>query len=241
VVIVKKIEAAKYFTENLVKELGNRIHVVILFGSTIKGYANTYSDIDLLIVVDKIDDKIYNAISKIAYNTYQLFNESIETLTYSIEEFLQKYFDDTNIFMMEIKNHGKILYINNAILLERAKKLIQLSREYYEYAKHAHNYGFYRIVIDLCQNALELLLKALIIVKGRELPKTHSGYIYVFSELYVKSGKVSQDWIGKLYKALELRNKARYEPDIQFSISDSEWILKLYEEFLKEVESLLKT
>ena len=121
--IVKKIEAIDYFVKNLIKELGNRIYVIILFGSTIKGYANTYSDIDLLIVIDKIDNEIYNTISRIAYNTYQLLNKYIETLTYSIEEFLQKYFDNTNIFMVEVRNYGKILYMNDMVLQERAKNL----------------------------------------------------------------------------------------------------------------------
>ena len=67
----------------------------------------------------------------------------------------------------------------------------------------------YRVAIGLAQNAVELVLKALILAKGETLPRSHGGYIHMFGELYIVKGEVDREIITKLYRALELRNKAK--------------------------------
>ena len=49
-----KIEILNHLKRNLQKVLGNKIQKVILFGSWIRNEENEYSDIDVLIVSDKI-------------------------------------------------------------------------------------------------------------------------------------------------------------------------------------------
>jgi uncharacterized protein len=49
-----KIEILNQLKKNLKKVLGNRIQKVILFGSWVRNEGNEYSDLDILIVTDKI-------------------------------------------------------------------------------------------------------------------------------------------------------------------------------------------
>ncbi len=77
-------------------------------------------------------------------------------------------------------------------------------------------------------NAVELTLKALIIASERPLPRTHGGYIHVFNEVY--GGRLRENLLRDLMKALELRNKASYEPSYTPTLSDVELCRKLYHE-----------
>lgn len=57
----------------------------------------------------------------------------------------------------------------------------------------------------------DLLSKSLLLLVTDEIPSTHGGIIGEFSKLYVKTEKVSRQLGRRLSRALELRNKARYE------------------------------
>jgi uncharacterized protein (UPF0332 family) len=57
----------------------------------------------------------------------------------------------------------------------------------------------YRTAIDLGQNAVELVLKTLILVKGEALPRSHGGCIHKFGELYVVKGEVEREMITRVY------------------------------------------
>jgi uncharacterized protein (UPF0332 family) len=92
----------------------------------------------------------------------------------------------------------------------------------------------YRPAVDLGQNAIELMLKALILARGEALPRSHGGYIYRFGEIYVVHGEVGRDIITKLYRALEIRNKARYDPEYRPVEADADEVIQTYRE-LKEI------
>ncbi len=98
----------------------------------------------------------------------------------------------------------------------------------------------YRAAIDLGQNAVELLLKALIIASGHPLPRTHGGYVHKFGEIYVVAGKAPRDLVTKLYRALELGNKARYDPDYEPTSLDVEEVLKVYGELRGLAQKLVE-
>jgi len=86
---------------------------------------------------------------------------------------------------------------------------------------------------------VELLLKASILAKGEPLPRAHGGYVHRFGELYVLPGKVDRGMLPKLYRALELRNRARYDPDYSPSETDVAEVLQLYRELKGIVEGML--
>jgi uncharacterized protein (UPF0332 family) len=98
----------------------------------------------------------------------------------------------------------------------------------------------YRAAIDLAQNAVELVLKALILAKGEALPRSHGGYIHMFGELYIVKGGVDREVITKLYRALELRNKARYDPDYNPQEADVNEVLQTYREIRGVARKILE-
>jgi uncharacterized protein (UPF0332 family) len=49
------------------------------------------------------------------------------------------------------------------------------------------------------QNAVELVLKTLILVKCEALPRSHGGCIHKFGELYVVKGEVEREMITRVY------------------------------------------
>jgi len=108
--------------------------------------------------------------------------------------------------------------------------LLDLAEEYYGYATRCAQQLMYRAAIDLAQNAVGLVLKALILAKGETLPRSHGGYIHMFGELYIVKGEVDREIIAKLYRALELRNRARYDPDYNPREADVNEVLQAYRE-----------
>jgi len=62
---------------------------------------------------------------------------------------------------------------------EIIRKLVELAEEYYKYSVRCVQQLTYRATIDLGQNVIELILKALILVK-KTLPRSYGGYIHKF-------------------------------------------------------------
>jgi len=123
-----------------------------------------------------------------------------------------------------------VLYEDPEPEIRRALRLVELAEEYYSYAEKCRQNLMYRAAIDLGQNAIELLLKALILLRGGALPRTHGGYIQRFGELYVLTGEVNREIVSKLYRVLDLRNRARYDPDYTPSEVDADEVLQMYRE-----------
>jgi uncharacterized protein (UPF0332 family) len=107
-----------------------------------------------------------------------------------------------------------------------------LAGEYLGYAKGALKRGEIRLAIDAGYNALELLVKALIISTQNPLASSHGGLVTQFGKLFVLTGEISPE-IGKGLKlALELRAKARYRPEAKLSKRDAKLVINLAEKVL---------
>jgi uncharacterized protein (UPF0332 family) len=139
-----------------------------------------------------------------------------------------------NAFIYEVESHGKVLYYDPKPEEEMVKKLMELADGYYNYSLRCVHQLMYRPAVDLGQNAIELMLKALILARGEALPRSHGGYIYRFGEIYVVHGEVGRDIITKLYRALEIRNKARCDPEYRPVEADADEVIQTYRE-LKEI------
>jgi uncharacterized protein (UPF0332 family) len=111
---------------------------------------------------------------------------------------------------------------------------MELADEYYNYSLRCMHQLMYRPAVDLGQNAIELMLKALILARGEALPRSHGVYIYRFGEIYVVRGEVGRDIITRLYRVLEIRNKARYDPEYRPVEADADEVIQTYRE-LREI------
>jgi len=236
--VEKKIECAREFTELLAGRLRGRLIKVVLFGSVAKGSCSADSDVDLLIIVDRVDEDVKRIIAESAFEVSVEFREPIEYIAMELEEYRARGLD--NPFIFEVEHHGKLLYYDPEPEKERVKKLLDLAEEYYEYATRCTQQLMYRAAIDLGQNAIELVLKALILIKGEALPRSHGGYIHKFGELYVVKGEVEKGIVTRLYRALELRNKARYDPDYKPLEVDVNEVLQAYREIREVARKILK-
>jgi len=235
--IKRKLDAVKYFLDRVLSELKSDIYAIYLFGSVAKGTADADSDIDILIIARNPNQRLYDVLSDVTFETYMKTGESIEFIVLNLEESLR--LSDTSPFLYEVKRFGKLLYINGAPLKERSKALINLAEYYRKASEELVNLGYLRIALDTLYNAIELLIKASIIIAEKPLPRTHGGYLHLFGQLYVKTGKVRKDIIRDLHKCLESRNKARYEPEVHVSIEDYKLMQKVYTELRNLLSSLL--
>jgi len=231
-VLKRKIDCAKEFVEQILRRLGGRVYKVVLFGSVAKGTADADSDVDVLVVVDNATEDVREVVAEASFQVGLKYNESVEYLVMGLEEYKSRGLDNPLIY--EVERWGEVLYEDPEPEVRRALKLVELAEEYYGYAERCMQSLMYRAAVDLGQNAVELLLKASILARGGPLPRTHGGYIQKFGELYVLSGKVGREVVSKLYRALELRNRARYDPDYSPSETDVAEVLQLYRE-LKDV------
>ena len=209
-----------------------KLFKVILFGSVAKGLSDVDSDVDLLVVVDRVTDEVRRVVAETAFEVSTRWREPVEYIIMDLEEYRAKSFG--NPFTYEVERYGRLLYRDPKPEEEMVKKLIELAEECYGYSLRCVQQLMYRPAIDLGQNAIELVLKALILAKGEALPRSHGGYIHKFGEIYVLRGEVGRDIIAKLYRALELRNKARYDPEYSPTEADAGEVIRTYEE-LREV------
>jgi uncharacterized protein (UPF0332 family) len=98
----------------------------------------------------------------------------------------------------------------------------------------------YRTAIDLGQNAVKLVLKTLILVKGEAPPRSHGGCIHKFGELYLVKGEVEREIITRVYRVLKLRNKAGYDPNHEPTKAEVNEALQVCKEIREIVYKILK-
>jgi uncharacterized protein (UPF0332 family)/predicted nucleotidyltransferase len=235
--VEKKVKCARGFAELLANRLKGRLIKVVLFGSVAKGSCSADSDVDLLIIVDRVDEDVKRIIAESAFEASLEFQEPIEYIVMEFEEYKARGLD--NPFIHEVEHYGKVLHYDPEPEKEMIRKLLDLAEEYYKYAERYAQQLMYRAAIDLGQNSIELVLKALILVKGEALPRSHGGYIHKFGELYVVKGEVEREVITRLYRALELRNKARYDPDYKPLEVDVDEVLQAYREIREVARKIL--
>jgi len=214
--VEKKVKCARVFAELLANRLKGRLIKVVLFGSVAKGSCSADSDVDLLIIVDRVDEDVKRIIAEFAFEASHEFQEPIEYIVMEFEEYKARGLD--NPFIHEVEHYGKVLHYDPEPEKEIIRKLLNLAEEYYKYAERCAQRLMYRAAIDLGQNAIELMLKALILVKG----------------------EVEREVVTRLYRALELRNKSRYDPDYKPLEVDVNEVLQAYREIREVARKILK-
>lgn len=110
-----------------------------------------------------------------------------------------------------------------------------------QYAKEIYGEGKDpRFVVNVAYNVAELAVKALIILRGETLAKTHGGLLAQFGRLYVHEGEASQETLSRLYYALTLRNRARYDPRITLTEREAVEVIRIAKELLEMMRSTIQ-
>jgi predicted nucleotidyltransferase/uncharacterized protein (UPF0332 family) len=225
--------ALKTFVTEIRKRFGPKILGLYLFGSTAKGTAVRGSDIDVLVVYTGLREKeLLKTVSEISFEIALSTGESIETTLMTKEEYERAL--GSSPFLWEVLTFGRPIFTKLRSTQWRLnfQGYLTLAGEYLGYAKGALKRGEIRLAIDAGYNALELLVKALIISTQNPLASSHGGLVTQFGKLFVLTGEISPK-IGKGLKlALELRAKARYRPEAKLSKRDARLVINLAEKVL---------
>ncbi len=105
-------KAVESFTQRVVKELGDRIDAIILYGSLARNEAEESSDIDILIITGhkEIKERIYD----IAYDVNLEYDVLLSFFFIDKERFL-KFLEMGSPFVENILAEGVVLYERNNI------------------------------------------------------------------------------------------------------------------------------
>jgi len=98
-----------HLTERLVKDLGDKIESIVLYGSVARNEAHEDSDIDILVVTRDDDRKLYDRISKIR-TRIDLDNNTLTALVQMSRNELEHYMKLGSPFMESLVKEGVILY-----------------------------------------------------------------------------------------------------------------------------------
>jgi len=229
----RKKKVLREFTTRLQQLFQEGIAMIYVYGSLAKGTATPSSDIDVLIVYKDIEmSELLDAISEITFNLACEYGELIEVVLLNEKEFKDGV--GSSPFLWEVLEHGKALV--GASYTEWTldfKGYLQLAEEYLRYARDAVNEGKVRLGIDAGYNAIELTIKALILSSGTSLASSHGGIIQQFGKLFVKTGKIGEEFGKEVSKALTLRAQARYVPPAKLKREDGELVLLVADKILE--------
>jgi len=219
-------EAIGEFVDRLKDSIPGRMVNVYLFGSVTKGTAKPESDVDILVVYrDASSDLVLDVVCEIAFDIALERGILIQPVLMTADEFDQQV--GRSPFLWEVLTAGYPIYSSGESTEWKLdfKEYLRLAEEYLSYAIDARNEGRTRLAIDAGYNAIELLVKALIIKKGVSLASSHSGVVQQFGELYVKTGEIERDLGKTIHKSLALRGQARYVPSAQLKNEDAELVI----------------
>lgn len=145
---------------DIIKKVGNP-DAIILFGSIAK--ESKGKDIDLLIIGNKNEEK------KIAKSLYPLFKKyPLDTFFVSKEKLKELYYHGSP-FLRLIQKEGRLLYMHNSL-----KDWHNSGLEDFRQAEYLCEGGFYRGACFSSQQAIEKIIKWVLLKKGWELEKIHS-------------------------------------------------------------------
>ena len=234
-----KRNAAEDFAKTLVaSEIGERVIKVVLFGSVAKGEAKKESDIDLLVIASGNLDKVRDVSAEVSFQTWLKFHEGVEPLIYCIDTLRFS----NSIFLDHALRKGQEVFSvrEEKRLKEEARDYLSLATQYLSSAKRNLSVGDHRVAIDVAYNSAELCAKALIFLKGAEIPGSHGGTVNRFGELYAQSGEVPKELGRNLNRNLELRNRARYDLHADITPEGAKGVIEMAEKMVNLLDSKLK-
>jgi len=234
-----KKDAAKDFTQILLaSDIGGEVIKVILFGSVAKEEAKEESDIDLLVIASGNLDKVRDAAAEASFHTWLKFHQGVEPIVYCVDSLRF----GNSMFLEQAFRKGQEVFsvTEDERLNKEARDYLALAEQYLGSAKRNLSEGDFRVAIDVAYNSAELCAKALIFLRGAEIPGSHGGVVNRFGELYVQSGEVPKGLGRSLNRHLELRNRARYDPHAEITPEGAKGVIEIAEEMITFLTNKLK-
>lgn len=148
----------------------------------------------MLVVYTGLREKeLLDAISEISFEIALSTGESIEATLMTKEEYERAL--GSSPFLWEVLTFGRPIFTKLQSTQWRLnfQGYLTLAGEYLGYAKGALKRGEIRLAIDAGYNALELLVKALIISTQNPLASSHGGLVTQFGRLFVLTGEISRE------------------------------------------------
>jgi len=122
VVITVYAKAVEQLKNRLVKELGDKIEFIVLYGSVAKKTIHEESDIDILVVTREEDKNIYDKISKIR-TQIDLKSNTLTTIVHLTCEELEQYTKLGSPFIKSVTEEGIMLYDRGTFKKLRQRRL----------------------------------------------------------------------------------------------------------------------
>jgi len=92
---------------SLLKEFGDKVKSIVVYGSVARGEADEESDLDVFIVLE--DNSIYRRVSDIAYKI-DLKNRTATSIFWVTPKELMKYLKNGSPFIENVASEGFVLY-----------------------------------------------------------------------------------------------------------------------------------
>lgn len=223
---MSRVEAIDYFSREVQRTMGSSLAKLILYGSVATGEAGEGSDIVMAAIHFGDGRTVLQKVADIAFETVLRYGEIIECIPISAHEIRAG--APRSSFLREV-GRGRVLFEmdEKEAIVQEAREYMMLADEYRSYAKGALERGEHRAAIDLGYNGAELLVKALILIRGEPLAQTHGDLLQQFGRMYVLGGSLDRSVGAELHKAPILRSKARYDPKALLVREDAEAVLGL--------------
>ena len=134
---------------------------------------------------------------------------------------------------------------DQTLRVEEAQALAHKAERILRHSEMIFGQGGYETAIEAAYNAAKLAAKALLLLKpGVELPGTHGGLSQIFGREYVRTGEVPREWSALLSQKLQLRNRAWYDAQTDFTEADVQSAIEFARDVLdflhKRLEALLR-
>ena len=100
-------KVAEEFKERALKELGKKLHSIVLYGSVARKEANEDSDVDLLVVGE--DKDIFEDVVKIQTDI-DLKHGTLTAVVYLTKEELERFTKSGSPFLTNVMEEGEVLY-----------------------------------------------------------------------------------------------------------------------------------
>jgi len=255
--------AVQEFVDALVTAFPERIKLMRLFGSRARGEGDRKSDLDLLIVVDKedekLDDKIIDLMGKIGGEYIQLVapltvsSYELEHLNYQLYRLLTEVqhagidfwrspgmSEDGGRFVEKvvdtnIKKRGDGM---KKMIREQIAAEVREGKESLGASRVLIDHDFYSDGVSKAYFAMFHLCQAILLSRKIERRK-HSQLIGTFHHQFRKSKEIENKFHRMLDKAYEDRQKADYKR-FKFSKEEAEKRFSEAQAFIKKIEELLK-